>query len=499
MSHVPRERFFTLNRETENLKLETTSSLRVTSPLSHTPSPPKSAPRKVALAILQKIERHRQFADDALDQLIENASPTPSDRRLIFELVYGVLRYRETLDWRLNLVADRPMARVPVVVAMTLRLGSYQILYLDRIPTSAAVNESVNLSRNIRGRDWTGFVNGVLRNLARQPPPAWPDPSDNLVSSLSVRHSCPSWMVERWLSYFGPSKTESLCQATLRIPPITLRTNTLKCTRQDLLGRLRQEGYDVRETLVSPVGLVLEKCGKLSDVRPLREGWCYVEDEAAQLVPLILDVNPEHHVLDACAAPGGKTTCLAALMQNRGKIVALDRSPERLRFLTSNCQRLGAVNISSLVADSGDHSLQAADQNHSLSIPKQGFDRILVDAPCSGLGVLRRHPEGKWAKEPELIHQAQTQQLRILDHVCELLRPGGVLVYSACSTEPEETYQVLTKFCYDHPEFLQESAEPWIPSSGRSLIDQEGNLFTPFNSFDMDGFFATRLKKVGHL
>ena len=155
-------------------------------------------------------------------------------------------------------------------------------------------------------------------------------------------------MVERWLSCFGPSKTESLCQATLRIPPMTLRTNTLQCTRQDLLIRLRQDGYDVRETLVSPIGLVLEKCGKLSDVSPLREGWCYVEDEAAQLVPLILDAKPELSVLDACAAPGGKTTCLAALMQNRGMIVALDRNRERLRFLTSNCKRLGAVNVSLL-------------------------------------------------------------------------------------------------------------------------------------------------------
>ena len=470
----------------------------VTSLLSHTPSPSKTAARGVALAILQKIERHRQFADEALDHLIEKASPNKSDRGLIFELVYGVLRYRETLDWRLNLVADRPMARVPVVVAMTLRLGGYQILYLDRIPTSAAVNESVNLARNIRGRDWTGFVNGILRNLARQPTPPWPDPSDNLVASLSVRYSCPSWMVERWLSSFGPSKTEDLCQATLRIPPMTLRTNTLKCTRQELLLRLRQEGYEVQETLISSIGLVLEKCGKVSDIRPLKEGWCYVEDEAAQLVPLILDAKPDHRVLDACAAPGGKTTCLAALMQNRGMIVALDRSPERLRFFTSNCKRLGTVNISSFVADSGEDSFQLAKQFPSLSVLRQGFDRILVDAPCSGLGVLRRHPEGKWAKEPELIHQAQAHQLRILDRMCELLRPGGVLVYSACSTEPEETYQVLSKFCHEHPEFLRESVEPWIPSSGRSLIDQEGNLFTPFNSFDMDGFFATRLKKVGH-
>ena len=452
--------------------------------------------RSVALTILQKIVRNRQFADETLDQYLEKTSFRKRDRGLIFELVYGVLRYRDTLDWRLNLVADRLMARVPVAVAMILRLAAYQILFLDRIPPSAAVNESVNLSRNIRGRDWTGFVNGVLRNLIRQPAPPWPDPSINLITSLSIHYACPEWMVERWLSSFGPTKTEELCQATLKIPPITLRTNTLRCTREDLLRRLRNDGYEVRETQVSPIGLVLEKCGKLSEITAIQDGWCYVEDEAAQLVPLLLDTKPEYRVLDACAAPGGKTTHLAALMQNRGMIVALDRNPDRLRSLTSNCKRLGVANVSSFVADSSHDSLHMTNTGPSLSILKEGFDRILVDAPCSGLGVLRRHPEAKWGKEAHIITRSQMKQLEILDRVSPLLRPNGVLVYSACSTEPEETRQVLTRFCRQHPEFLPESVEQWVPPSGLSLIDPEGNLFTSFNSFDMDGFFAARLRRT---
>ncbi len=451
----------------------------------------------MAVAILQKIERQRQFADEALDPLIEKASPTKLDRGLIFELVYGVLRYRETLDWRLNLVANRSMTRLPIPVAMTLRLGAYQILYLDRIPPSAAVNESVKLSRSIRGRDWTGFVNGVLRNLIRQTPPSWPDRSKNLLVFLSIRYSCPQWLVERWLSFFGPTKTEWLCEATLKIPPITLRTNTLRCTREELATRLRNEGYEVRETLVSPVGLVLKKCGKLSDVKALQDGWCYIEDEAAQLVPLLLDVSPGQHILDVCAAPGGKTTHVAARMQNQGTIVALDQKPRRLRSLISNCQRLGVTNVSSFVADASQELLRVDNSSPGSSALSQGFDSILCDAPCSGLGVLRRHPEGKWAKDRDVMTRAQIRQLEILSHVCSLLRPGGVLVYSACSTEPEETYQVLATFCRQHPEFRHESVGPCMPPAGQSLIDQEGNLFTAVNPFDMDGFFAARLRKVG--
>ena len=456
-----------------------------------------NSPRSVALAILQKIEHRRQFADEALDQFIEKASPTKLDRGLIYELVYGVLRYRETLDWRLNLLADRSISRMPVAVAMILRLGAYQILYLDRIPPSAAVNEAVNLSRSIPGRDWTGFVNGVLRNLIRQTTPPWPDPSHNRALYLSIRYSCPQWLVERWLSFFGSAKTETLCEATLRIPPITLRTNSLRCSREQLATRLRDDGYEVRETSVSPVGLVLEKCGKLSEVKAIQDGWCYIEDEAAQLVPLLLDVSPEQCILDVCAAPGGKTTHLGARMQNQGTIVALDQSPRRLNSLASNCQRLGVTNVTHFVADAS-KELTCIHTSSPVSLAlSQGFDGILCDAPCSGLGVLRRHPEGKWAKDPDIMMRAQARQLEILDRVSSLLRPGGVLVYSACSTEPEETHQVLSTFCRRHSEFRHEPVGPCMPPAGQSLIDQEGNLFTAFNPFDMDGFFAARLRKVG--
>ncbi len=461
-----------------------------------------AGPRSLALTILLKIHHQQPFADDVLDSLLESSKIPPVDRGLIVELVYGILRHQMSLDWRLNHIADRPMSRLPLTVAMIFRLGAYQLLYLDKIPQSAAVNESVKLAKTIGGRNWSGMMNAVLRNLIRQPAPPWPDPSENATSAFAIRYSCPSWLVERWIAEWGHQKTQALCEATLQIPPLTLRTNTLRCSREELASRLRSEGHDVRETLVSPFGLVLEKCGKLSDLGPLLEGWCYIEDEAAQLIPLLLDVKPEHDVLDACAAPGGKTTHIAQLMNNQGHITAVDRDAKRLSLLASNSQRLGLTNITPVCEDimqqATDFSATTTNPSRSRDMAStftRQFDRILVDAPCSGLGVLRRHPEGKWLKKPELIHQTQVIQGKILDRVSLLLRPGGVLVYSACSTETEETRQVLAAFLDQHPDFRQDSVEPWVPPAAQTLIDEAGCLFTSFNAFSMDGFFATRLRK----
>jgi 16S rRNA (cytosine967-C5)-methyltransferase len=252
---------------------------------------------------------------------------------------------------------------------------------------------------------------------------------------------------------------------------------------------------------VSPVGLTLDKCGNPGQLPALKDGWCYVEDEAAQLIPFLLDPQPGDRVLDACAAPGGKTTHLGQLMKNQGNIVALDRHQGRLDRLASNCARLGISIVQpfhyDLTVHSGASRANRSSKTHRAlpAMLAQPFDRILVDAPCSALGILRRHPEGKLLKAPSNIPQAQALQHRILDQVCDLLRPGGILVYSVCSIEPEETTEILSGFCQQHPEFHPEPVTPLVPASGQSLITDHGHLCTAFQSFNMDGFFACRLKK----
>lgn len=445
--------------------------------------------RLLALQTLLAVERETCFAEDAFARFAARAKLSHEDQALAFELVYGVLRHRATLDWQLNAVATRPLHRLPAVVAAILRLGAYQMRYLDRIPVSAAVNEAVKLAKGVKGRDWSGVANGILRNLDRTEI-EWPDMAHDPVNGMSVTYSCPNWLTQRWIDRCGLETAEAMCRHTLTIPPLTLRTNTLRCSREQLEARLGEEGYAVSRTSVSPQGLILEKCGSLQALSVLQEGWCYVEDEAAQLVPLLLDVKPGQRVLDACAAPGGKCSHIAALMQNKGEIVGTDPEPRRLKRLESNLQTLGITCVETVEIS------HETDRDTSWFSDQQGFDRILVDAPCSGLGVLRRHPEAKWQKTSAQLDRHGERQSGILERVAPYLRPGGVLVYSACSTEPEETTQVVSRFCQDHPEFCREPSARWLPPHAHSLTNPDGDFLTSGFRYNMDGFFAARLRRT---
>lgn len=448
---------------------------------------PLHGARAVALDALLSVERTQTFADEALDHYISRSALDGRDRALALELVYGVLRHQSTLDWRLDHVATKSMAKLPARVRMALRLGAYQLLHLDRIPPSAAVNESVALIKAGSPGHWPGFVNAVLRALTRTPAPPWPDRGTDPARALSVRYACPPWLAERWIARFGVQDAEALCRSTTIIPPLTIRVNTLRTTRDALASKLTELGFTVRPTRISPVGLILEKFGSVADLPLFRDGTFYVEDEAAQLVAPILDPHPGESVLDACAAPGGKTTHLAALMQNHGELFAVDSSAARLRLLEDNCRRLGIGIVQTIKADA------ASLPPHLRGRP---FDRILLDAPCSGLGVLRRHPEGKWRKEAETLKQHQALQRRLLEQAGNCLRPGGVLVYSTCSSEPEENEQVIDQFCSAHKEFRREPVAPWLPRQGSSLVTGQGDLSTMRNDDSMDLFFAARLRKA---
>lgn len=411
------------------------------------------------------------------------------------ELVRGVLRHRGTLDWRLGLVTDRPVRKLPLVVQTALRLGAYQVLYLDKIPESAAVNESVQLVKAQAkrvGRDWSGFVNAVLRALIRTPMAPWPAPDPDPVAAWSARYSCPRWLVERWVTRWGREQAEALCRTSLENPPLTLRVNTLRSTRRALLDRLAEHQIDAVATAVSPVGIRLASPCVVTELPGYAEGWLYVEDEAAQLVPPLLDARPGERVLDACAAPGGKATHLAALMENRGTIVAVDRAGPRLDMVMENCRRLGVSIVRPVTADLR-HLGRNSPEAGSFAEP---FDRILLDAPCSGLGVLRRHPEGKWFKSEDGILQHAALQQELLCTAYGLLRPGGVLVYSTCSTEPEETESVVDRFCQLHRDVQRDSSAQWLPQAGASLVTSQGSLSTMVNPYNMDAFYAVRLRRT---
>jgi 16S rRNA (cytosine967-C5)-methyltransferase len=466
----------------------------------------KSSGRRAAAKALVTIDKAGLLADDLFDHMVARELLDHRERALMVELVRGVLRYRGTLDWRLGLHSDRRVAKLPILVQTILRLGAYQLLYLDRVPDAAAVHESVQMMKvhsKRLGHDWSGFINAVLRALIRSPEPDWPDVANDPVEAFAVRYSCPKWLVERWYRQWGNEGAETLCRTSIEIPPLTLRVNTLRTSREDLLQEFTAGQIEASPTAVSPVGIQVGRSSLVTDLPGYAEGRFYVEDEAGQLIPILLDVQAGQRVLDACAAPGGKATHLAALMANRGEIVAVDRVAGRLNRVMDNCRRLGITAVAPVVGDLrmlinegrslSDPSVRRSSRQASLLKP---FDRILLDAPCSGLGVLRRHPEGKWYKPPASIAQHRGVQTELLAATSRLLRPGGLLVYSTCSIEPEETESVIDEFCESHPEFRRESVAPWLPPAGLPFVTPRGDLSTMTNRHKMDAFFAARLRRT---
>jgi 16S rRNA (cytosine967-C5)-methyltransferase len=469
-------------------------------------SPTGSPSRAAALAALLACQSADKALDDEMEKKVAEFKLDTRDRGLAVELAYGVPRRLETLDWRLAPVLEKPLPRLPSVVQALLRLGAYQLLYLDRIPASAAVDESVRLAKSYSkklGRDWSGFVNAVLRSLIRSPEPVLPDPATDPALALSVRHSIPLWLCQRWIARLGFEGAESACRAAARLPALTLRVNRLRWTRDNFLDRLQREGIAARPTTISRVGVVLEKGHLVTALPGFQDGDFYVEDEAAQLIPPLLDPQPGDLVLDACAAPGGKTTHLAELMENQGHILALDRQRARLELLEANCRRLGTTIVTGLVADARNplealkrHGQQSGETGRAPAVATRLVDRVLLDAPCSGLGVLRRHPEAKWHRRAAMMVRHHNLQKEILIAVGAVLRPGGVLVYSTCSTEPEETEDVVAQFCRGRAEWTRESVAPWLPSPALTYVTADGAFSTLGNDCGMDGFYAVRLRKV---
>ena len=462
--------------------------------------------RAIALSLLVESVKSEEGVDVLLDRALARCSFDSRERALTVELTYGVLRRLATIDWRLEPVLEKPLPRLPVAVQMVLRLGAYQLLFLDRIPQSAAVNESVNLAKGFAGtlgRDWSGFVNAVLRALLRHPPQPWPSMDHDAAQALAVRYSVPDWLSRRWVERLGVASAEAACEGVSVAPPLTLRVNQLITTREALLETFAQAGIAAKPTSVSPFGILIENGGLVPSLPGFQEGAFYVEDEAAQLIPLLLDPQPGDIVLDACAAPGGKSTHVADLMQNKGTIYAVDRKGARLDLLRSNCHRLGVKIVVPIVGDIRQPhewvpmiETAGPPSERKAGVGEPSVDRILVDAPCSGLGVLRRHPEAKWRKDEQALPRHQALQSQILEAVVPCLRPGGVLVYSTCSTEPEENEDVIERFCRAHAEFQRESVVPWLPPAARGFVTEQGALATMGNRFSMDGFYAARLRKV---
>jgi 16S rRNA (cytosine967-C5)-methyltransferase len=446
--------------------------------------------RNTTLTVLNKLDQGNQTLDGILDEMSRNnANLSKRDRALFNALTYGILRWRGRLDYIISHFSNTPIKKIEPAILNILRLGLFQIIYLDRIPDSAAVNTAVELSKQAGFSRAAGFVNALLRkaalNFSNIRFPAFEaDP----IASLSANQSLPVWLAHRWLNRFNQEALMTLCATINSIPPLTIRTNTLKTTRQKLIRSLEQTVKRIEPTPHAPDGLsVVNPNQSIDEFSAFKDGWLQVQDEAAQLVSLLLNPQPGESVLDACAGLGGKTGHIAQLMQNTGRITAMDKDESKLQKLELEMQRLGVsiVQLSCLDLD----SLPVANQ-HAL------FDRILLDAPCSGLGVLRRNPDIKWNSTEASLKRHAKRQKRFLDHLATMVKPGGILVYSVCSIEPEENEAVIDAFLKKHPEFVIDTNRGKLPERVASLFESATWIKTLPLLNNMDGFFIARLKRI---
>ena len=443
-------------------------------------------PRRAAFDILLRIEKEKSFADILIDHELSKDIIKGADRGLLTELVYGVLRRQGTLDHIISQFSKQRPEKLELFVLLLLRLGVYQSFFLDRVPVSAAVNETVNLAKDLTPRA-AGFINAILRSADRgRDSISYPDRDKSPVDYLAVRYSHPAWLTAQWCEQLGLEAAEALAAAMAEPPPFTIRANTLRITRGALMERLTGEGVTCSPTAWSPDGIRLNQSGAITRLPSFKDGLFTVQDESSQLAPLFLEPKKGERVLDACAAPGGKSTQIAQLMGDSGEICACDVNHKKLRLIRETCDRLGINSVRTFTMDA------TAPSN---AIKDTTFHRILVDAPCSGLGVIRRNPEGKWWKSPADLAQLAATQLTILENLSKYLEPDGTLLYATCSTSRQENEDVVDAFLARHPEFVAEDLRPLFPPFA-ALFTERGFFRSWPHKNGMDGFFAARLKKI---
>ena len=446
--------------------------------------------RRIALSVLNGLDDSNAFPERLLHRAFEREPQLiRKDRALATELVYGVLRWRSRLDWVISQLSKTPVHKIDPFVLNIIRLGLYQILFHSRIPPSAVVNDSVEMAKG-RAPLWVvRFVNGVMRSAARRakeiPLPGY---SDDPVQAIAIRESHPVWLVKRWVERLGAEETQRVCKANNQVPAVTVRANTLKVSRGELLNSLTDYARQITPTRFAPNGLSLRGLRRgVADIPSFKDGWFRVQDEAAQLITHLLDPKPGETVLDACAGFGGKTGHIAQLMKDRGKIKAMENRSWKLHQVKTSLARLGIYAVTTW-----HHDL-------SESVPVEffgTFDRILLDAPCSGLGVLRRNPDAKWKKTEMDLTRLQADQLRFLGSLGPLLKRGGRLVYCVCSLEPEESEYVVEDFLKNQAQFVIDRGPVGLLDVDERLMDSLGFFRSLPHEHDMDGFFAVRLKRT---
>lgn len=430
--------------------------------------------RRVAFQILKEIKKSGQISDRVINDKFIHIELDKRDENLIRKIVYGCLENEILLDYYIKEMSSIKFSKIDNDILIIIRIGLYQIIFLDKIPNSAAVNESVKLAKKINFRS-KGFVNGVLRNFIRKESEIIVDDKD-INKYLSIKYSYPSWMIRYFIDSFGINKTKEILEFNKKAPKLSIRTNTLKISRDELVEKLKEKNIESVKSNLTKAGIIIDKLNdnRINELKLFKKGFFYIQDDASILVSEILKPNEFDNVLDVCAAPGGKSTHLAQIMNDKGSIISRDISKDKIDLIKENIDRLSINSIETEIFDATSEDL--------LNVNK--FDKILVDAPCMGLGIIRRKPEVKLNRSKEDMKMISALQYKILEESSRLLKVNGELIYSTCSIGNVENNEIIDKFLKHNIDFKI------------IKINGENNFQLLPGDYESDGFFICKLTKI---
>lgn len=442
--------------------------------------------RSCAVKIICRCERTDSYLEKLIDAELKNDSLNDFDKALLNEISHGVIRWMRRLDWFLNGFYRGNYEKCLPEVRNAMRVALYQILFLNKIPYSAAVNEAVEFIKRIHGEKHAGVVNGLLRTIIRTLENlVWPTREIDEVNYLGIIQSHPNWMVRRWINRFGFDETVKLCEENNKRPVMSLRVNSLKISNGDFENYLKEKNLYYKNGNFLDNFFTTKTMSKIYTDELFSQGFFSVQDESAGLVAKLMDPKKDDLILDVCSAPGGKTSHMSELMNNEGQIIAVEKYLSRLEVMSKNLERLGVKNVKKIHDDICQPGSKELKEN---LLGKA--DKILVDAPCSGLGVLSKKPDIKWKRVLEDICNLQKLQVEILENSVKYLKPSGVLVYSTCTTETEENMDVVNIFLTNHPEFSIDNAGKYV---SEKVVNKDGCIELFPHKHNVDGAFCVRL------
>ncbi|WMM26753.1 16S rRNA (cytosine(967)-C(5))-methyltransferase RsmB [Tissierella sp. MB52-C2] len=441
--------------------------------------------REMSLNILYDILINDAFSNISIKKHLEEENLIHMEENLVREIVYGVLENNIYIEYIISKASKIKLKKIHPKILIILKIGVYQLVFMDKIPQSAAVNESVNLAKKHGHKGTIGFVNGILRNISRNKEAFTKIDKTNKADYISIKYSHPKWLVERWIKEFGEDFTEKLCKKNNESPELNIRINTLKTNKETLKESLNNYGFKVKDSIYAKDSLIVENPTRITEVSEFKLGHFFIQDESSTLVGQVMDPSPGSTIIDVCSAPGGKATHLGQIMNNEGKILSMDIYEHKLKLVEENANRLGINIIQTFIFD-------GTKRQESLI---NMADYILIDAPCSGLGLIRRKPEIKRNRKEEDIKELVDIQYKILNNAKEYLKVGGFLVYSTCTIEKDENINMISRFIEENKNFSLVNIENKFHNKENIETLKDGYIQLFPHIHNTDGFYIAKLVK----